>query len=219
MDNYKEKIKKLLALAKSPNEHEARAAMLKAREIMARYKLTETDLEDKGNRKIKTIHTGIIYTSRTGLWISYLQSVIAENYCCTTSVNLITKQKMEVCFIGFEDDVEICKEIFQYAVDTVLHTTEEQIKKKRNLSVTEIRSECLSYGIGFAKGCEEAFADQGEENWGLVMVVPQEVKDETNRISVGTRKMTTHYSKNQEQYSKGFEDGKNFKPSRSIKEG
>ena len=51
MDNHKEKIKKLLALARSNNEHEARAAMLKAREIMGRYKLTEADLEEKGNRK------------------------------------------------------------------------------------------------------------------------------------------------------------------------
>lgn len=123
MDNYKEKIKKLLALARSNNEHEARAAILKAREIMARYKLTEADLEEKGNRKIKTINTGIVYTSRTGLWITHLQKVIAENYCCTTSVGRITKQKMEVHFTGFEDDLEICNEVFQYAVDTVLHTT------------------------------------------------------------------------------------------------
>lgn len=217
MDNYKEKIKKLLALAGSNNEHEARAAMLKAREIMGRYKLTEADLEEKKNRKIKTINTGIVYTSRTGLWVNHLQKVIAENYCCTTSVGLITKQKMEAHFTGFEDDVEICKEIFQYAVDTVLHAT-KQIKKKKNLSATEIRSECLSYGIGFAEGCKEAFADQGEENWGLVMVVPQEVKDEAARISCGTRKMSTSYRKNQEQYSNGFEDGKNFKPSRSIRE-
>ena len=218
MDNYKEKIKKLLALARSNNEHEARAAMLKAREIMARYKLTEADLEEKGNRKIKTVHTGIVYTSRTGSWIAYLQKVIAENYCCTTSVGCITKQKMEVYFTGFEDDLEICNEVFQYAVDTVLYSI-KQIRKKKHLSAMKIRSECLSYGIGFAEGCKEAFADQGEENWGLVMVVPQEVKDEADRIYTGIRKMTTHYNKNQEQYNKGFEDGKNFKPSRSIKEG
>lgn len=218
MDNYKEKIKKLLALAGSNNEHEARAAILKAREIMGRYKLTEADLEEKKNQKIKTLNTGIVYTSKTGLWVSHLQKVVAENYCCTTSVGCITKQKMEVYFTGFEDDLEICNEVFQYAVDTVLHSI-KQIKKKKHLSAMKIRSECLSYGIGFAEGCKEAFADQGEENWGLVMVVPQEVKDATDRNSLGNRKMSVSCGKNQEQYSKGFEDGKNFKPSRSIKEG
>lgn len=44
--DYKEKIRKLLALAESPNEHEARAALLKARELMAEYKLTEAEIKD-----------------------------------------------------------------------------------------------------------------------------------------------------------------------------
>ena len=43
--NYKVKIKKLLALAESPVEAESRAALLKARELMARHKLSERDLK------------------------------------------------------------------------------------------------------------------------------------------------------------------------------
>ena len=38
--NYKAKIKKLLALAESPVEAEAQAALLKAREMMAKHKLS-----------------------------------------------------------------------------------------------------------------------------------------------------------------------------------
>ena len=41
MDDYKDKIRKLLALAQSPVEAEAKAALLKARELMAKHKLTE----------------------------------------------------------------------------------------------------------------------------------------------------------------------------------
>lgn len=37
--NIKDKIAKLLALAESPNENEAKAALLKARELMAEHKL------------------------------------------------------------------------------------------------------------------------------------------------------------------------------------
>ena len=44
--NYKAKIKKLLALAESPVEAEAQAALLKARELMAKHKLSERDLKD-----------------------------------------------------------------------------------------------------------------------------------------------------------------------------
>ena len=39
IENIKDTIAKLLALSGSPNEHEARAALLKARGLMAKYKL------------------------------------------------------------------------------------------------------------------------------------------------------------------------------------
>lgn len=48
--DYKEKIRKLLALAESPNEHEARAALLKARQLMAEHKLSELDFQDLNER-------------------------------------------------------------------------------------------------------------------------------------------------------------------------
>ena len=51
-DNYKEKIKKLLALAESDNENEAKAALLKAKELMAQHKIEEADLEDAQNKKV-----------------------------------------------------------------------------------------------------------------------------------------------------------------------
>ena len=43
--NIKDKIAKLLALAESPNENEARAALLKARELMAEHKLRPEDVK------------------------------------------------------------------------------------------------------------------------------------------------------------------------------
>ena len=45
--DYKGKIRKLLALAKSPEPEEAKLALLKARKLMAEHKLTERDLEER----------------------------------------------------------------------------------------------------------------------------------------------------------------------------
>ena len=53
--DYKEKIRKLLALAESPNEHEARAALLKARQLMAEHKLTEAELKDVEKQQVKDV--------------------------------------------------------------------------------------------------------------------------------------------------------------------
>jgi hypothetical protein len=45
VEKAKDKIAKLLALAGSHNDHEAKAALLAARRLMARYKLTERVVE------------------------------------------------------------------------------------------------------------------------------------------------------------------------------
>ena len=52
--DIKGKIRHLLALAESPNENEARAALLKARELMARHKLTEAERGRKAGRQEHT---------------------------------------------------------------------------------------------------------------------------------------------------------------------
>lgn len=66
--DIEKKIRKLLALSESPNEFEAQAALLKARQLMAEYKLTEAELHE-GNKKIKTIKTSISCTKQTNFWI------------------------------------------------------------------------------------------------------------------------------------------------------
>ena len=79
--DIEKKIRKLLALSESPNEFEAQAALLKARQLMAEYKLTEAELHE-GNKKVKTIKTSISCTKQTNFWIFTLSTVISENYCC-----------------------------------------------------------------------------------------------------------------------------------------
>ena len=51
MVDYKEKIKKLLSLSKSPNEHEAQSALAKAQQLMAEHKISMAEVEDKEKRK------------------------------------------------------------------------------------------------------------------------------------------------------------------------
>lgn len=92
--DIEKKIRKLLALSESPNEFEAQAALLKARQLMAEYKLTEAELHE-GNKKVKTIKTYFIG------------------------------------FVGLEEDVSICVNIFTYAVDCVLTQIQSLVRKKK----------------------------------------------------------------------------------------
>ena len=68
MENYKEKIKKLLALSESSNEHEAKAALLKAKQLMVEHKIAESDLTD-GESVVKKIKSGVTYSARRDPWI------------------------------------------------------------------------------------------------------------------------------------------------------
>ena len=77
--DIEKKIRKLLALSESPNEFEAQAALLKARQLMAEYKLTEAELHE-GNKKVKTIKTSISCTKQTNFWIFTLSTAVSYTH-------------------------------------------------------------------------------------------------------------------------------------------
>lgn len=66
--DYKDKIRKLLALAKSPEPEEAKLALLKARKLMAEHKLTERDLEERNTTVIKRA-IGETFSKKANSWI------------------------------------------------------------------------------------------------------------------------------------------------------
>ena len=219
MKDYKEKIRKLLALAESSNEHEARAALLKAKELMAEYKIEEIDLVDVKSRKVKRIYTDYFYTKRGEFWISSLANIIAENYCCRCASYIPYKgaQKRQIFFIGLEDDVDLCAKIFEYAVDSARKCGKSYLKERYKgykLTSQDKNRVKNSYALGFAKGVKDAFETQKAENevgWGLIMVVPQEVNDDC----VGFRN-DTYKSRNRVIYrdirDDGYEEGCRFNP-------
>lgn len=130
--DYKEKIRKLLALAESPNEHEAKAALLKARQLMAEHKLTERDCKDAAKQEVRDVRTDITCSKRRNPWIIPLSAVIGENYCCKGYRNRrYGEQTNYIGFIGLEEDVEVCAAVFKYAVDCILSEI-KQIKKENS---------------------------------------------------------------------------------------
>lgn len=112
--DYKDKIRKLLALAESPVEAEAKIALLKARELMAKHKLTEVELGEAENQAVRNVLTDITCSKRRDPWVIHLSAVIGENYCCTSYRSHNSGQQTQVVgFIGLEEDVEICTAIFK----------------------------------------------------------------------------------------------------------
>lgn len=65
MSKITEKIAKLLALAESPYEEEAKAALLQARRLMAEHKLMPEDIEPQENKRVIQECVGV--TARSSL--------------------------------------------------------------------------------------------------------------------------------------------------------
>ena len=68
MSKITEKIAKLLALAESPYEEEAKAALLQARRLMAEHKLMPEDIEPQENKKVIQECVGVTCTKLSSPW-------------------------------------------------------------------------------------------------------------------------------------------------------
>ena len=219
MATVREKIEKLLALAGSPNENEAKAALLKAKELMAKNKLTEADFEDLKKQELKTFKCeDITWTTDSGrIWMAKLCKLICDEYLCVAAWNTMRGTRTHTLVItGMEEDLEVCKSAVGYAVGFVEGQMEHLQRKYRRQDPKAIAN---SYAEGFILGLEMAFEEQKEEHpeWGLVVVKPEEVKGYEE--SLGSKSVKTKKSDfNPLAYMKGQTDGQNFNK-RKILEG
>ena len=223
--DYKDKIRKLLALAKSPEPEEAKLALLKARKLMAEHKLTERDLDEHDTTVIQQ-EIDETFSKKANSWMSPLSSIIGENYCCAAyrCKRGAKTTVWRVGFIGLEGDFEICVKIFRYAVRCVKSEQKKLRKQHRDYyTPQEIAKICDSYGYGFARGVYEAFTRQNEENqeYGLVLKVPKEAKDELEKMGPPKEFKKTPQPKTVGELDaawRGVEDGRKFDPSNKLKE-
>jgi hypothetical protein len=218
MANIRDKIAKLLALAESPNEHEARAALLKARKLMAEHKLKPEDIGPKKEEKVIKATVGVTCTSMTNPWITVLARVIGEHYCCKAYIEQPFKgaKTVEVGFIGLEDDFEVCKRTFLFAYETAIKLCKKAVPKFASDGARIYRERCNAYGLGFCSGLLDEFDKQKQENqeWGLVMVVPKSVMDVVN--GMGSRKFGRNENNHGEYRNRGYRDGQRFDHGRKL---
>lgn len=220
--DYVTKIRNLLDLAQSPNEHEARSALLKARQLMVKHKIAERDLGNVDGQSVEEKGTDITYSARRDPWVNELAVAIASHHCCKQfQLRRKGKQTAEIGFVGFEEDLAVCMEVFKYAVDCVRSMT-NGLRRKNGVKAAD------GYGFGFVKGLMEAYdKQQKQEGWGLALVwslalvTPEAVNDHVERM---TKRKNYSIAKKLQQsdihsFRKGIQDGREFDMTRRLKEG
>ena len=220
-ENIKDTIAKLLALAGSPNEHEARAALLKARDLMAKHKLREIDIERSESVTVIERLTGITCTKMTNSWVVRLSGIIALNYCCRSYRSHVARaKKSTIGLVGLDSDIDVCENILNYAYDCAARQCKSiRAANKERYTAKAIRQMENAYGNGFCVGIEKAYREQDAEHqeYGLVLVTPQPVLDAVERMSIGKGYGTVNYDGRLRDYAQlGYKDGLRFDPSAKL---
>lgn len=223
--NIKDKIAKLLALAESPNENEARVALLKARELMAQFKLRPEECSKDTNIKVRKELVDVQVSKTKYHWAIDLSAIIAEHYCCRAwRTHLKGGRMYRIGFVGLEDDFEVCKRIFLYAFDCAKRCADDIFNNADYYNGTYRRSLAEAYGKGFVSGLMSAFrrqdVDKGQE-WGLVLVVPQVVEDVMATMGKGKvfKRQEIEDKRQRDALARGFIDGEKFDPSTKLEGG
>lgn len=213
MNNIRDKVNKLLALSASPNEAEAKAALLKAHELIGRYKLTMVELEDKPTHNIVTLDTDITTTKYKTGYLFVLSNVIARACLCRA---LFTHYKggrtHKIKFVGFEEDARIGVDIFTFVARFLKGelAKQERFYTSRGVKGKDKKARLDGYALGFAQGIKEAIDLQRDTSeWGLVMVTPKEVDDYMSANYTEKTKLNQNRLDG-DAYARGVRDGKAF---------
>lgn len=127
MQDILDRIAKLLALATSPNEHEAVAAATKAQELLLEHNLHLEDIKSEHKSPDLLIEQVEIDSySRRVYWKGFLANVIADaNFC-----------KMwwmggRMIVVGRNHNVAIVKSLYEYLTTTVERLAAEGVKSEK----------------------------------------------------------------------------------------
>jgi hypothetical protein len=145
-----EKIKKLLRLAKSSNEHEAALAAARAQELLSKYNL---DGEDFSEREIPK-EAGMAETAtvkKPASWVYQLASAVSGAFDCKYfhSVGMTSN----FVFVGVDVDHEVGTFTFGYLYRTInrLAATFMSKSQQKRLTLKGQRKARLSYCVGVSQ--------------------------------------------------------------------
>ena len=142
----KSKIKKLLALSKSPNENEAALALKKATELMAQYKINESEFSGYTMKSVKA-------TKRYVEWRAIVANAVENLYVTYHYRNINTG---EFIFYGEELDVFMSTEMFSYLIKTIDRMASRNIRKNAKYHFRQ------SYRSGLASRLYDRMEELGQ---------------------------------------------------------
>jgi hypothetical protein len=211
------KIRKLLALSESPNEHEAHTAAMKAQELLARHHLSIADVSEDSETEVKEGDSAAANDpgDRT------LAKVIGDNYRCGTLIRgwRSAPGKKHILFVGIGEDPEVAMVMYKYAKKIMHKCCRDYIADlERQLlgsfSTREKKRINYYYYRGFCKRLNQILIDsrtKHQEEWGLILVTPAAVTAYMDNIPPEKDPKKNNYDDadpfDAMAYARGYKDG------------
>lgn len=205
-----DKVHKLLALAQSPNEHEAQNAMTKAHELLLRHNLSLLDMQTRGNY----IHRQIGAVGRT----NPIKSIISAMLCKFFFVEAIwtfgyDQQKNRSGRIleiyGTSENVEMAEYVYDY-LQNISELLWEEHKEREKINVNRHRRTFI-YGVlnGFYRKLDSQVSKNQTKS--LVWMGDPQLRDFFHRRNPKLVRTSSRYTKScQDTYNSGITQGKNL---------
>lgn len=217
-----EKIQKLLSLANSSNENEAKLAAQKATELLTKYNLSMQEVE-VSQREYEAMHYAG-KNSRSPMEHKYIFGLLTKFFFVKVvrgrKIDYVTMKKHVVwSFFGQEHNVKIAHFVFAF-LDNTFNNLYAEYKKTNE---TE-RTSRNSFYFGLYRGLREqleAGKKKVESETGLVVVNDPGIDDFIESQVGKTRNVPTRSSGRYDSaaFNKGVEQGKNIRISMALDRG
>lgn len=219
-----EKIRKLLALSKSSNQHEAEAAMAKANELMQEYQITYSTVIMQDLHKEGVIEGSTVRVSET--WRSFVVKIARASAMLFDCEAIKTHEQSEFFFVGAKEDIVNATILFDHlfaawksvlTVDTGKWKEEWVRWEDSQPRQYEVKKYQISHGQGFAgavlgrasalvRDRKAAVKASGAKGTALVVLKDQLVKHYMDTKTVDSK---SRYKRQAGGYSDGVRAGNN----------
>lgn len=212
-DEILSKIKKLLALSGSPNEHEARLAAERANELLLRHNLSMQDVESKSEED-GYIKYGIERPSRLMIEETVILMILQRHYFVRV-VTTVRNGKTLVYLLGSKTNVEVATYVHSYLLAKMkecwLTYKKENAKEERSRK---------PWAFGFKEGLDaqlDAQKKKVEQSMALVLKEDKALVQFSRKEFPNTRTSSVRTgARDSMAQAAGFEAGKRMKINRGV---
>ena len=214
MNQILDRISKALRLGKdNNNENEAQAAILAAQRLMAKYKISEEEvndfLDENEKQENEVIEEKADTETNNDKWKRNLMITIAKNFRCD-----VYYHGKKLVIVGAKEDILISKRVYLYAKQAILNSFKDFFRENYNIYMVSntIRNKCKrEYAFGFTKGLKEKFEEQKANSELALVVVNPDVKEYLSNIQFsGIHRSRLSYITDSYCYEEGKRNGKNL---------